>query len=402
MREQNKGVTNKNEIAVLRSIEEIEGIRDDWEKMQWHYRGDIDYYLTEIRMDSRDKGIIRPHVIVLKRDRQPVSLMVGRIQEGNIRFRIGYKDIYRPKVSEMVNLSGGLIGDTSLENAEIIINELIETLYRREADVVHLNPVRSDSPIYKMAREMPRILSRDHFSVMSIHRRLTLPETVNEFYERLSGNTRESIRRYVRKLTKRFGENLYVKCYCEEKDLEIVMKDLDGVASKAWQRGLGVGFFNDDKHRSLMRLAAQRGWLRIYVLYLEGKPSAFWWGYLYKGTFYIDIPGYDPEYSAYKIGTYLMVKMIENLIQDGLTQKVDYGLGDAQYKRSFSDESWQDAYVYIFSPRLKGMKMNLVRSCILTIDKSARWVLNRTHLFDKIKRIWRRRLAERAGGSSRG
>lgn len=401
MREQNKGVTNKNEIVVLRSIEEIEGIRDDWEKMQWHYRGDIDYYLTEIRMDSRDKGI-RPHVILLKRDRQPVSLMVGRIQEGNIRFRIGYKDIYRLKVSEMVNLSGGLIGDTSLENAEIIINELIETLYRREADVVHLNPVRSDSPIYKMAREMPRILSRDHFSVMNIHRRLTLPETVNEFYERLSANTRESIRRYAKKLTKRFGENLYVKCFCEEKDLEIVMKDLDGVASKAWQRGLGVGFFNDDKYRSLMRLAAQRGWLRIYVLYLEGKPSAFWWGYLYKGTLYIDIPGYDPEYSAYKIGTYLMVKMIENLIQEGLTQKVDYGLGDAQYKRSFSDESWQDAYVYIFSPRLKGMKMNLVRSCILTIDKSARWVLNHTHLFDTTKRIWRRRLAERAGGSSRG
>ena len=58
---------------------------------------------------------------------------------------------------------------------------------------------------------------------------------------------------------------------------------------------------------------ARAGWLRGYVLSLEGTPGAFWIGTLRNGVFVSDYLAFDPAFADYAPGIYLMVKAIETL-----------------------------------------------------------------------------------------
>jgi hypothetical protein len=49
-------------IKILRSIEDIESFREEWEKLQWHSHTDIDFY--KLILTSR-KEILAPHVLVI-------------------------------------------------------------------------------------------------------------------------------------------------------------------------------------------------------------------------------------------------------------------------------------------------------------------------------------------------
>ena len=49
-------------IIVAENIEDVEQLREIWERMQWDPYGDIDYYLNEVRLGDNQ---VRPYAIVL-------------------------------------------------------------------------------------------------------------------------------------------------------------------------------------------------------------------------------------------------------------------------------------------------------------------------------------------------
>ena len=75
-------------INVARTIEEVEQLRNYWEKLQRHPNADIDNYLTVVKTL---KEIIRPHVIFLSKDGVPTSIMIGRIENYPFECKVGYK-----------------------------------------------------------------------------------------------------------------------------------------------------------------------------------------------------------------------------------------------------------------------------------------------------------------------
>jgi CelD/BcsL family acetyltransferase involved in cellulose biosynthesis len=131
----------------------------------------------------------------------------------------------------------------------------------------------------------------------------------------------------------------------------------------------------------------------VYVLYLDGEAIAFWPGSAHGGTFHIGTPGYDPAYADYRIGTYLQMRMFEDLIADPDVRVVDYGQGDAEYKRRFGSESWDEADMHVFAPTPRALAINATRTAILAAAEGARAALRRAGVLERIKRGWRRRLA---------
>ncbi len=378
------------DVSVLRSVQAVEALRDFWCRHVSVPIVDIDFFLTEIQ--GRD-DFLRPHVIVLNQKGHPVAMLIGRIVEGRIDLKFGYKTIYCPKVRYIKIIYGGILGDISSSRGIALVNELLETLARGEADYVYFDHLEVNSTIYELALKMPGLLGRDLFPATYIHRKLSLDCDLSEFYQRRSRNTRENAKRYTKRLEKKFGDKLFIKKFCNEDEIDIAMRDMEVVAAKTYQRGLGVGFYNNKAHYSRMKLALCRNWKRIWVLYIEDKPCAFWHGYFYKNVFWIDIPGYDPEYRSDRVGLYLFIKMIEDLCLDQNVKAVDYGFGEAQYKQSFSDEVWDEGVVYIFSPRFKGIWVNSVRTLIDMTSRLARWTMERINMQQKIKTAWRKSLS---------
>jgi hypothetical protein len=169
-------------------------------------------------------------------------------------------------------------------------------------------------------------------------------------------------------------------------------RDAEEIAKYSYQRGLNVGFVNDDEHKRRLTQAAERGWLRAYIQYVEDKPCAFWVFTLYKKMCLSNFLSYDTDYSRYSPGMVLFARIMEEFCEDPMVEKVDFGTGDSIYKERFGDNHWQETDVMFFAPTFSGIRLNLSRTIILGFSQSLENVVTRLGLLDKIKKIWRGQL----------
>ena len=70
-------------------------------------------------------------------------------------------------------------------------------------------------------------------------------------------------------------------------------------------------------HDELSKRALDRGWLRMYVLRLDGAVAAVMYGFFYDGTFSFYQHGFDDQYQQHSIGLVLMALTIRAAIDEG-------------------------------------------------------------------------------------
>jgi hypothetical protein len=83
--------------------------------------------------------------------------------------------------------------------------------------------------------------------------------------------------------------------------------------------------------------------------------------------------------------------MIEEMCREGI-RRIDYGQGQAFYKRRFGDEKWEEASVRIFAPTARAIRINLVRSALGATYAAIGAPLRGTKLWDFVRKTWRDRL----------
>jgi hypothetical protein len=381
-------------VRVARSRAEVEEIRDTWSAWPSHRDSDIDFCLDFFWTRPE---VVRPHVIVVYRDRRPDAMLVGRLESTRITPKIGYLRL--PGIpSRALSFSyEGLLGDPSAENCAEIVRSIMNSLRRREADVASLHQPRADSPIYQKALRMPKFSSRDHLAEPAPHHFMVLPDNIEQVYLGLSSGHRKHLRSEAKRLSTDFQGRVRVVCFREAAELDRAIPDVEAIAKGTYQRGLGVGFEDTPESRHLLHFFAEKDWLRIYVLYLgeSETPAAFSIGSVSNGAYCCDFLGYDSRFRKYSAGTFLLTKMLEDFCRDGV-KMVDFGGGGGDYKERFGNLRVMEASVYVFAPSIKGLALNAVRTSTGLIDNSIKGILERTALLATIKRFWRLRLAKKA------
>ncbi|MGH6935334.1 MAG: GNAT family N-acetyltransferase [Methylocella sp.] len=174
------------------------------------------------------------------------------------------------------------------------------------------------------------------------------------------------------------------------------MEHAESIAEKSYQRSLGVGFANTPEMRKRLDLEAQKKWLRAHILYLNDRPCSFWICSYYNGTLYSDFMGFDPEYSKYEPGMYLVINVIEALCRENQAQKavrIDFGIGDSEWKTILGNQSWCDESVCIFAPTATAVGVNSLQTLVAALDRAGRAILRRSNLLPRVKRAWRSRIA---------
>ena len=240
---------------------------------------------------------------------------------------------------------------------------------------------------------------RERSSAAPAHWELAVPDSYDAFLSSLSKSTRESAKRYPKKLEKEFGDRLSLEVFRDVADSERVFTDLRRVAEKTYQQGLGVSFAQTELQRRLTTLTMERGWFRAYVLYLDDEPIAFWQGQAYNGVFSTGVPGFDPAYADHRVGNYVLFKLIADLCADESIETLDYGFGDAEYKRRFGSRSWDEQDVHLFAPTAKGYRTNAIRSALLaTVAGSRRACSGAATGSTGSRKRWRDRLSR--GGAA--
>lgn len=369
-------------------------------EVEWsHPDPDPEFFATVV---GALPGVVRPHVVQVARPGRDPLVIVARLEDVELETKAGYRTVLRPRLRCLTVVNGGVEGVETAEDAAAALALLRSALSRGEADVLRFLGLPTDSTLYRAATTIPPWLCRDHAAVPQPHWRVSVPDTLEDFLGARSRNTRQNVNRYRKRFEKEYGGRLELRRYGAglDEDLERLCADLETVAAKSYQRGLGVGFTGDELQRRLMELGLRRGRYLAWVLDIDGTPSAFWDGTLHAGTFFIGSPGYDPAFARHRIGTWLQMRMMEDLCARGDVTALDYGMGDAQYKRSYGDECWMDAVVHVFAATPRGLRANAGRTAVNGATRTARRVLARIGAEDRVKRIWRGRLrADAAGGA---
>jgi hypothetical protein len=389
--------SEKVEIRVARSLCEVEALREPWTAWPGHRDSDIDFYLMKLQSDPE---VVRPHVIALYQNGKPDAILVGRLERKRLCFkRIGYLPPLRFWARCLTFVYGAMHGNASAENARILLQEVMNCLRQDEADVAMLELVPIDSPLYRLALKLPGVLSRDTLPEPQGHETMIVPDTVDEIYGCMSSHRKHELRRIARKLQSNPVGEPKIVYYRDTTELDHLFHDAEEIAKKTYQRGLGVGFADSARIRKRLELAALKGWLRAYLLYLGDRPCAFWIGMLYGETFVSDYTGYDPDLHQFSPGIALLMRMIErfcNRADGDVIRELDFGPGDAEYKAALCTRKWLEAAVYIFSPTSRGLALKSMRTATRIVDAFARKVLISTKLFPWVRRAWRGRLAKHA------
>jgi CelD/BcsL family acetyltransferase involved in cellulose biosynthesis len=232
-----------------------------------------------------------------------------------------------------------------------------------------------------------------------------MPGSAEEFWQRLSPKVRKNQQWQARKLLSNHSGAVRIDCFTQACELDRVLQDVEYVATKTYQRALGVGFRASAEMRRRLQLRIERGCFRGYVLYIENRPSAFWLGTVYNQDFHSDFMGYDPENAKYSPGMYLITNVIQDLCSHNKEVRkitaIDFGLGDAQYKEVLGNLEWQDVSIHLFGSTFRGRILQIVSLPMLLLDRAVRSVLRHWDLFSKVKKLWRRRAVLSLNASSR-
>jgi hypothetical protein len=378
-------------VRILRSAAEVDELRAPWTAWEGHPHSDIDFLL--MLCESR-KQVLSPYVIAVYRGGKPDALLIGRLEHQQIKYRVGYLTLFKTMARTISFQYGALRGNGSDENCTQMILAILGSLKAGEADLATLDYPPTDSFLYKRALSLPGILSRDFASVPQPHYLMRLPRTIEEVFQGFSSSHRQAVKSHARKIEKKLGERLKVRCFRDPGELEMGIATVEEVARKTYHRALGVGFDTSPESVRILRFYADRDQLRMYVVSDGDKPIAFWVGVVYGGWFHSDHTAFDPEYRDCSPGTYVQVKLIEDLCRDG-HHGIDFGLGDAVYKQRFGNENFEESPVCLFAPHMKGVTIKAAHSFTAGASNVLKKILSRTNLLLKLKKRWRDHLTQK-------
>jgi CelD/BcsL family acetyltransferase involved in cellulose biosynthesis len=163
--------------------------------------------------------------------------------------------------------------------------------------------------------------------------------TWESYLASLGASHRYNVRRRMRNLEKEWYVDF--ELVKNEEMRAVGLKVLVELHRRRWHERGGPGAFNTPAligfHAELSRLALEQGWLRLFVLRLNGKPVAALYGFNYHGTFNFYQSGFDPKYSRNSVGLVTMALAIKYAIEDKVLI-YDFLRGDEPYKFLWAQE----------------------------------------------------------------
>ena len=141
--------------------------------------------------------------------------------------------------------------------------------------------------------------------------------------------------------------------------------------SQRWEgRGGSTAFYSDalrEFHEAWTRVALGRGWLRFFLMRLDGRPVGAIYGFRYRGTFGFYQTGFDPAYARHGIGQVMIGLSIKSAIEEG-ADEYDLLHGTERYKSDWARCTRELSRIEAYPPSLRGR----VHDRLVALDGRAR------------------------------
>ena len=158
-------------------------------------------------------------------------------------------------------------------------------------------------------------------------------QTFDSFLSSLGSSHRANVRRRLRALERDF--DVRFERITQHDDRMAALEALAAFHARRYtDRGGSTAFRSTAArafHEEATRRALDHGWLRMYVLRVDGAVAAVLYGFSLDGRFYFYQHGYDDQYAAHSIGLALMALTIRTAIDEGASE-FDMLWGTEAYK----------------------------------------------------------------------
>lgn len=378
-------------VEIATTFAEIEALRSVWTGLEAaNIDSEIDFFST---VTANAENVVSPFVVHIRNPyrTQRDLLVAARLEKMPVQFRLGYSSAGSLMVRAIAVAFDGVIGARGEDDEALVLRTLKGFLDAGEADVLLLRNVDPSSTLYKVARSQVSGLRWAHCQAVDRLWVARLAPSLDAFLANRSAKSRNTYRRKERKLREQFGEALSLQCLRDHSDFEKICRDMHAIATRTYQAGLGAAFSNSPMERALIAQGLARGTFRCWILYIHDRPVAFWAGMGHQGVFYITTPGFDPEFGQLSVGSFTMLRMIEELCADPDYSWIEFGRGDAQYKIEFAEPMKQQTDIWVAAARPWPVLVTAAISLTgLTNQTAKRWMEN--HEWGRrLKSRWRHR-----------
>lgn len=376
-------------VAVIRDRGRMTALIAVWDALARHPNADRQVY--DLTIESHGKTST-PVLLATSDEHGAINaLIIGRQEPTVVEFRIGYTCLFRFTTTALNIVYGGVLGTVAASDASAILRAVDQAIRKTGVSLVKFSPLPVESALYKAVNQDINAFRRQWKVDPYRHFVLDLPKDFNKFLERLSAKHRSSIRRYRKKLDNAFPEPVTIVLDKGEESIRALCGTIERVAATTYQRGMGRGFFHNTSWERRLTIEAERGALRVFIMYSGSTPLAFWIFVTQSNVAHSVATGYQPSVSAFTPGTLLLIDAVETFIEEAL-DTIDWGLGYADYKQRFSNREWLEAEIAYGAPSVRGVGINLIRSSSVLIDTALKGIFKRFGLIPVIKKRLRQRL----------
>jgi CelD/BcsL family acetyltransferase involved in cellulose biosynthesis len=157
------------------------------------------------------------------------------------------------------------------------------------------------------------------------------------WFEGLSGNTRQGMRRKAKKIAAESGGDLDIRRFSTPDELEAFHDVGRRISLRTYQeRLLGTGLPDSPEFLRSMLSQAAAGQVRAWLLYIAGEPAAYLYCPVIGGTVIYAHVGHDPAFNDLSPGGVLQLEAMRDLFEEGRFTRFDFTEGDGQHKRQFA------------------------------------------------------------------
>lgn len=313
-----------------------------------------------------------------------------RLRPTGLAMKVGEFRVARLPYTTVQLFGQGLIGGS--EPAACAALAALQQL-PRWFDAATLEETPTDCPLWRAATggmlEGYAAIERGR----ATHRLVELPESFDDYFAALAKKTRTNLRRGTRFLDELFGGH-ELRTYTSPDQVEDLARAVEVVVKKTFHYhllGQDLTRANDAFVRNLASWA-RHGLLRSYVLWGGETAVAYVIGYVVGRRYQYEQIAYDPDPAVARAspGNYLLSRIVCDLISSRAASVLDFGSGDAEYKRVFGNSSFEEGRMLLVRRRPYSLAVAHSERLFARTSRGAARLLDRLGLRSPLKSLVRR------------
>jgi CelD/BcsL family acetyltransferase involved in cellulose biosynthesis len=302
-------------------------------------------------------------ILCATEDNELVGIAPFRITRKGLSGPFSYR-VLEPLTKGETDYTGIIV--TQQENH--CLREFLAYLFsQKDWDFMHLPDLPQASPslaLFQNSSDIPKL----QIEAGIICPFISIPKSKEEFLYSLNSKFQKKLKKSLKKLEAEQGK-VELKQYQDIGSLEESMKVFFDLYQKRWGSKGDLGRFENKRAQNITnetaKYFAQKEWLKIYFLMVDNKPVSVELNLAYNGKMYCHLKGFDPDFSKYRVGSLLTMKVLEDCITNGFVE-YDFMQGAEAYKFDWTSEVRRNITVRLVNKRTSS---NLIDILIKVLNK---------------------------------